>query len=60
VQRKGKTRGRYMWMCHVGYTPDGGSGCGFFQWAEFDEDGEPPWMWEKSAEADGRIEGLKE
>jgi alkylated DNA repair dioxygenase AlkB len=50
VQRKGKTRGRYMWMCHVGYTPEGGSGCGFFQWAEFDDDGDPPWTWAKSKE----------
>jgi hypothetical protein len=24
------------------YTP-GEKGCGFFQWAEFDEDGKPPW-----------------
>jgi len=31
-----------MWMCHTHYIP-GQDGCGFFQWAEFDEDGEPPW-----------------
>lgn len=29
-------------MCHAGYTP-GNEGCTFFQWAEFDDDGEPPW-----------------
>ena len=29
-------------MCHAGYVP-GRESCGFFQWAEFDEDGEPPW-----------------
>lgn len=42
VQRKKENRGRYMWMCHAGNTP-GKEGCSFFQWAEFDEDGEPPW-----------------
>ena len=43
VQRKKENRGRYMWMCHAGNTP-GKEGCSFFQWAEFDEDGEPPWV----------------
>jgi alkylated DNA repair dioxygenase AlkB len=42
VQRKKENRGRYMWMCHAGYT-EGQEGCSFFQWAEFDEDGRPPW-----------------
>lgn len=42
VQRKKENRGRYMWMCHAGLTP-GKEGCTFFQWAEFDDDGEPPW-----------------
>lgn len=75
VQRKKENRGRYMWMCHAGFTPptqapkagenrvkhgptseakekkdgdgsDGsGGGCSYFQWAEFDDDGEPEWMW---------------
>ncbi|KAF2996406.1 hypothetical protein E8E13_001855 [Curvularia kusanoi] len=40
--RKRESRGRYMWMCHTNYVP-GQDGCSFFQWAEFDEDGEPPW-----------------
>lgn len=31
-----------MWMCHVHYVP-GQEGCEFFQWADFDEDGEPVW-----------------
>ena len=31
-----------MWMCYAGYT-EGQDGCSFFQWAEFDEDGRPPW-----------------
>ncbi|CAL8581722.1 hypothetical protein XPA_007408 [Xanthoria parietina] len=42
AQRKTENRGRYMWMCHAGLTP-GKEGCTFFQWAEFDDDGEPPW-----------------
>ncbi|KAL8820394.1 MAG: hypothetical protein Q9223_001385 [Gallowayella weberi] len=43
VQRKKENRGRYMWMCHAGLTP-GKESCTFFQWAEFDDDGEPPWV----------------
>lgn len=42
VQRRKENRGRYMWMCHGGNRP-GKEGCSFFKWAEFDEDGEPPW-----------------
>lgn len=42
AQRKRETRGRYMWMCYAGFAP-GKQGCSFFQWAEFDEDGEPVW-----------------
>ena len=40
--RKKESRGRYMWMCHASYVP-GQDGCSFFQWAEFDDGGEPPW-----------------
>ncbi|CEN62484.1 hypothetical protein ASPCAL09118 [Aspergillus calidoustus] len=42
VQRKRDSRGRYMWTCYMGSKP-GKKGCGFFQWAEFDDDGEPLW-----------------
>lgn len=42
VMRKAENRGRYMWMCHAGYVP-GKEGCSFFEWAEFDDDGEPVW-----------------
>lgn len=42
VTRRKENRGRYMWMCHTHYVP-GREGCGFFQWAEFDDDGNPPW-----------------
>lgn len=49
VQKTKENRGRYMWMCHAGCTP-GQEGCTYFQWAEFDDDGEPPW-----ANAEGKI-----
>ncbi|KAL3467466.1 hypothetical protein BJX64DRAFT_143088 [Aspergillus heterothallicus] len=42
VQRKRDTRGRYMWTCYVGSKPEK-KGCGFFQWADFDDNGEPLW-----------------
>ncbi|KAL4909847.1 hypothetical protein BDW74DRAFT_44786 [Aspergillus multicolor] len=42
VQRKTDSKGRYMWVCYMGSKP-GKKGCGFFQWAEFDDDGEPLW-----------------
>jgi alkylated DNA repair dioxygenase AlkB len=42
AQRKRETRGRYMWMCYAGFAP-GKKSCGFFQWAELDDDGEPIW-----------------
>ncbi len=42
VQKKKETRGRYMWMCQVGGIP-GKQGCGYFEWAEFSDDGEPLW-----------------
>ncbi|KAJ5146881.1 uncharacterized protein N7443_001519 [Penicillium atrosanguineum] len=41
-QRKQETRGRYMWMCYAGFAP-GKQGCTFFQWAEFNDDGDPVW-----------------
>lgn len=49
AQRKRETRGRYMWMCYSGFAP-GGKGCSFFQWAEFDDDGEPLWANEPTGE----------
>ncbi|KAI5858868.1 hypothetical protein BZA05DRAFT_346267 [Tricharina praecox] len=34
---------RYFWNCAAPYRADtgDGKGCGFFEWAQFDEDGEP-------------------
>ncbi|OLN88317.1 DNA oxidative demethylase ALKBH2-like protein 1 [Colletotrichum chlorophyti] len=42
VQRKKENHGRYFWMCHGGNVP-GREGCSFFQWAQFDDDGNPIW-----------------
>ncbi|KHN98128.1 GRF zinc finger domain containing protein [Metarhizium album ARSEF 1941] len=40
VQKKKENFGKYFWMCHAGNVP-GKDGCSFFQWAEFDDDGNP-------------------
>ncbi|KAF7881491.1 hypothetical protein EAF00_011860 [Botryotinia globosa] len=42
VQRKKENLGRYFWMCHAGNVP-GKEGCTYFEWAEFDDDGNPAW-----------------
>ncbi|KAH8646974.1 hypothetical protein BGZ60DRAFT_391633 [Tricladium varicosporioides] len=42
VQRKKENWGKYFWMCHAGNVPEK-DGCTFFQWAQFDDDGEPIW-----------------
>jgi hypothetical protein len=59
VTKKKETRGRYMWMCHTNYVP-GKEGCGFFQWAEFDEEGEPPWAEEARALREELKEGKEQ
>ncbi|KAJ9610309.1 hypothetical protein H2200_005086 [Cladophialophora chaetospira] len=41
VQKQKVTRGRYMWMCQVGNKPEGGEGCGHFEWGKFTDDGVP-------------------
>ena len=46
VQRKKENFGRYFWMCHAGNVP-GKEACAFFEWAEFDDDGEPIWGWKQ-------------
>ena len=40
VQRKKENFGKYFWMCYASNVP-GKDGCSFFQWAEFDDDGNP-------------------
>jgi alkylated DNA repair dioxygenase AlkB len=48
VQKKKDNRGRYMWMCQAGGIPEKES-CGFFEWAEFTDDGEPIWKRQRLA-----------
>lgn len=57
VQRKRDTRGRYMWLCSMGSKP-GKTGCGFFQWAEFDDDGEPLWKQPRTNKTDANVPDL--
>ncbi|KAF4975818.1 hypothetical protein FZEAL_7437 [Fusarium zealandicum] len=40
VTKKKENFGRYFWMCFASTMP-GKESCGFFQWAEFDDDGNP-------------------
>ncbi|KAK7927163.1 CUE domain protein [Apiospora marii] len=42
VQKRKENWGKYFWMCHRGYVPEK-ENCSFFQWAEFDDDGNPSW-----------------
>lgn len=56
--RKKESRGRYMWMCHANYVP-GQDGCSFFQWAEFDDDGEPPWAARARADQERVVRGKR-
>ncbi|KAI8963812.1 hypothetical protein F5Y11DRAFT_130628 [Daldinia sp. FL1419] len=42
VQRKKDNQGKYFWMCHGGNVP-GKENCSFFQWGDFDDDGNPSW-----------------
>lgn len=53
VQKKKENWGRYFWMCHAGNVP-GKEGCTFFQWAEFDDDGNPVWHVKGAAVSQGR------
>jgi 2OG-Fe(II) oxygenase superfamily/GRF zinc finger len=49
VQRKKENWGKYFWMCYAGNVP-GKEGCTFFEWAEFDDDGNPIWKGERSTD----------
>ncbi|TGO50797.1 hypothetical protein BOTNAR_0379g00090 [Botryotinia narcissicola] len=51
VQRKKENLGRYFWMCHAGNVP-GKEGCTYFEWAEFEDDGNPTWHDKIKNEAD--------
>ncbi|KAH8597069.1 hypothetical protein B0O99DRAFT_617945 [Bisporella sp. PMI_857] len=50
VQRKKENWGKYFWMCYAGSVP-GKDGCTYFEWAEFDDDGNPVWKQEKGKAA---------
>jgi alkylated DNA repair dioxygenase AlkB len=39
VTKKKENFGKYFWMCYA--NSPGQQNCGFFQWAEFDDDGNP-------------------
>ncbi|KAF5963666.1 hypothetical protein FBULB1_13238 [Fusarium bulbicola] len=39
VTKKKENFGKYFWMCYA--NSPGQENCGFFQWAEFDDDGNP-------------------
>lgn len=43
IQKRQLSKGRYVWMCFANYSP-GKKGCSYFAWADFDEDGKPPWV----------------
>jgi 2OG-Fe(II) oxygenase superfamily/GRF zinc finger len=53
VQRKKENWGRYFWMCHAGNVP-GKEGCSFFEWAVFDDDGQP--VWKTNGNGDKKVE----
>lgn len=52
VQKKKENYGSYFWMCHAGNVP-GKEACPFFEWAEFDDDGEPIWKKKQGRAAKG-------
>jgi hypothetical protein len=59
VQRKKENWGRYFWMCHAGNVPDKEKdGCPFFEWAVFDDDGDP--VWKKSGERDEEVNQMSD
>ncbi|KAH8820080.1 hypothetical protein F5884DRAFT_37352 [Xylogone sp. PMI_703] len=47
VQKKKENWGKYFWMCYAGNSAEREDGCEFFQWAEFDDDGNPIWRKKK-------------
>ncbi|RFU27037.1 hypothetical protein B7463_g9318, partial [Scytalidium lignicola] len=58
VQKKKENWGRYFWMCYAGNSPDRKDGCEFFQWAEFDDDGNPIWNKKKHPNKKGEAKAL--
>ena len=62
MDRKSVNYRRYFWSCQGGYQGKGdtGDGCGWFQWAEWDEDGEIKGWWEQGGEGRGKGEARGE
>ncbi|KAI4602907.1 hypothetical protein KJ359_008127 [Pestalotiopsis sp. 9143b] len=56
VQRRKENHSRYFWMCHGGYVP-GKEKCSFFQWADFDDDGNPSWDRERYKKGGSGLQG---
>lgn len=56
VQRRKENHSRYFWMCHGGYVP-GKENCSFFQWADFDDDGNPSWDRERYKKGGSALQG---
>ena len=48
------TTNRNDLRCHAGFTV-GKASCGWFTWAEFDEDGKPAWVKEYKGNANGPV-----
>ena len=60
VQRRRANWGKYFWMCHAGNVPEK-DGCTFFEWAQFDDNGEPIWKTPKEGSNEdgiGRVNDL--
>jgi hypothetical protein len=56
VQKQKANRGKYMWMCQAPGNPEGDNGCGFFEWAEFTDDGEPLWKHQPQGKSASHVE----
>ncbi|ORY63160.1 uncharacterized protein BCR38DRAFT_222912 [Pseudomassariella vexata] len=54
VQKKKENWGKYFWMCYGGYVP-GKENCAFFQWAKFDDDGNPSWDKGRYKKSSGKL-----
>ncbi|KAF8420882.1 hypothetical protein EV426DRAFT_537196 [Tirmania nivea] len=61
MDRKSGNYGRYFWSCQGAYQGRGeaGEGCGWFEWAEWDEDGEVKGWRERRREQQEKREGTE-
>jgi len=58
MDRRSGNYGKYFWSCQGAYQGRGeaGEGCGWFEWAEWDEEGEVKGWKEKRREEEKRVE----